>query len=372
MTRILDSRQVGETSTTRDGYLTARVRAARVGIQDYRGEELNHDDKDSIFRVYRPEEEVFSKDSLGSYIGKPITVDHPDERVTADNYKKHARGHISGVARDGDSVVLEVAIMDKKTVDMVTSGAQTGLSAGYVTQLDWTPGVTPDGEKYDVVQRGIFVDHLAIVQNGRAGEEYRIGDSVPAEGWGARPLEASDEPSKEDQMSNALITTVQVGDGAVQTTEAGAIHIRSLTANLNDTQSKLSASEDRIETLEKSIETKDGEIAVLKKSLSDATSPQAISDMAKKRAKMVEKGKKADLDEEDMEKMSDSEIARKIVSKHLGDDWVKANDGADMIVVADSITLVSPNRGDTKLADGIKVQDSDPWAFLHDEKKGTK
>ena len=43
------------------------------------------------------------------------------------------------------------------------------LSCGYKLNLDETPGITPDGQHYDAIQRDIRYNHLAVVQRGRAG-----------------------------------------------------------------------------------------------------------------------------------------------------------------------------------------------------------
>jgi len=47
---------------TADGYMVAMPKAARIGMQDYMGSELGRPDL-KVVRVYRPEEEVFNKDS---------------------------------------------------------------------------------------------------------------------------------------------------------------------------------------------------------------------------------------------------------------------------------------------------------------------
>src|SRR4051812_38952547 len=86
---------------TGDGYLVAEARIARTGIQVYRGFECGKDTLDTV-KVYRPETEVFSAPTLTSCAYRPMTNDHPSERVTSKNWKKFSVG-ITGpeVARDG-------------------------------------------------------------------------------------------------------------------------------------------------------------------------------------------------------------------------------------------------------------------------------
>lgn len=75
-----DAVAISGTRTTNDGYLVADCRVARTGIQEYMGYELG-DGKDAskVYRIYRPEDEVFKKDALQSYAYRPITLGHPPE-----------------------------------------------------------------------------------------------------------------------------------------------------------------------------------------------------------------------------------------------------------------------------------------------------
>ena len=98
---------------TRDGYLGAFARVARTGIQKYYGFELGmldaEDKKEDlamkVVNVYRPEEAVFSKDSLISYAHKPVTDNHPKQAVNAKNWKEFSIGHTGAeILRDGKYV----------------------------------------------------------------------------------------------------------------------------------------------------------------------------------------------------------------------------------------------------------------------------
>jgi hypothetical protein len=366
--RFTDAVEIGKPRKTRDGYLTARVKAARTGIQDYMGSELGKPDLNRV-RVYRPADEVFNLDSMGSFKGKPITDGHPKERVTADNHTELSRGHIAGVARDGEAVALDVAITDGSTVASIEAGGPRELSVGYVTKLDWTPGIAPDGQAYDTVQRSIFVDHLAIVPNGRAGQEFRIGDA--ADYWGASPLTTPTSNPKEDTMSDALISVV-LGDKAVNVPAAQAPAIEAFKdASAKTLADTINTKDAEIAGLKKQIETKDGEIKAKDKALADATSPAALQDAAKSYAKTTEAGKKAGLSEDEMSKMDDAAIRRAVVAKHLGDAEAKAMtdaaiDGAFAFAAKSAPTVTN----DHILKDGIRTQVSDgAWGSVVTMKK---
>lgn len=121
---IIEDGEISGTRKTNDGYLVAYVKCARIGIQDYRGYEFGMPEKD-IFRVYRPVDEVFSTDSLRTFAGKPITNDHPDNRVSASNWKEHAVGAIGNeVIRDGEFVRVPITLMDASMIEQVEAESQ--------------------------------------------------------------------------------------------------------------------------------------------------------------------------------------------------------------------------------------------------------
>ena len=172
-----DAVEVSEMRKTADGYLIADARCVRSGIQEYAGSEVGRPNQ-SVVRVYRPEDEVFSKDSVQSFSHAPLTMDLPLEPITADSWRKHAVGETSGeVMRDGEWLRIPLVVKDKAAIDAIMDGKRQ-LSAVYTCQLDFTKGTTPDGQQYDAIQRGIACNHVAIVARARAGSMARIGDSM--------------------------------------------------------------------------------------------------------------------------------------------------------------------------------------------------
>lgn len=174
---LTDRAPTSGTHRTRDGYLAADARIARVGIQDYSGAEVGRPDMARV-RVYRPPEAVFSAGAMSSAAHKPITVDHPSGDVTAARWKELAAGWTSeAVARDGEYLRVSMMVADQAAIAGIEGGSRE-LSCGYRCELDWTPGRTPSSETYDAIQRDIRINHVAIVPKGRAGSECRIGDAA--------------------------------------------------------------------------------------------------------------------------------------------------------------------------------------------------
>jgi hypothetical protein len=237
---LFDSVGIAGTRKTADGYLVANVRVARTGIQIYTGREVDPEGKLGLrdmasVRVYRPEEEVFSHESMHSYAHRPITNDHPTVSVSAENWRDLSVGQTGGeVKRDGDFVVVPMVLMDAPTIRMVESGKRQ-LSMGYNCVLDATPGVTPDGQDYDAVQRQPRMNHLAVVVAARAGEYARIGDEI-------------DDGNQTKEMREMSTRKVIVDGITIETTDQGAEVISKLQNQLRDASASLEEEKKKAKT----------------------------------------------------------------------------------------------------------------------------
>ena len=167
-----------------NGFLVDTPVVARLGVQVYYMEDGR------TVREFRPAEEVFKDESLSSYQGKPMTLDHVF--VNSENAKDVVVGSVTGKAEPlGSSVVAPIVVYDNKAIQEAMAGNAKELSVGYSAILDETPGwgdpITgeyvlksdadadeqfdaPEGwQEFDAIQRDIKVNHLAMVSRGRAG-----------------------------------------------------------------------------------------------------------------------------------------------------------------------------------------------------------
>ena len=245
-----------------DGCLVAEVFAARTGLQDYRGAEVDPEDAHglrdkAVVKIYRPESEVFSADSLASYAAAPVTVNHPSVMVDASNWKQYGVGEIHGdIVRDGQRVKVPVIVRDAAAVTKAQT-THKQLSMGYSTHLVFPQdGKHPDGTACDAYQTDLKINHIALVPAARGGPELRIVDERPQE-----------PPMK-----------IKIGDAEVDATNGEAVRIA--VDGLNTKLGTLTADN---ATLKTSVEAKDGEIAGLTAKLADATDPakQAARDAAR-------------------------------------------------------------------------------------------
>lgn len=154
---------------TSEGYLRAWATIARTGVQMYT------DADGSIRREYRPEAEVASPESLASFAGKAITLEHPPVLLDSANTKDYQVG-FSGteVVYDNGFVRAVMTITDKDAIERIMRGDAKEVSAGYRVNYEATPGVTDNGENYDGIQKEINGNHIAVVRRGRAGPQVKL------------------------------------------------------------------------------------------------------------------------------------------------------------------------------------------------------
>lgn len=164
MEQRFDSIPLSDTYFTPEGYLIDNPILTRVGIFEY------HNPDGTIRRELRLPEEVFAAESLASYKGKPVILTHEAGLVDVDNVQQEHIGTIlSEGIQDGDNVRAQIVIHDAESL----SYGLRELSLGYTQTPDETPGVW-NGQPYDAIQRNIQINHLALVEKARAGEQARL------------------------------------------------------------------------------------------------------------------------------------------------------------------------------------------------------
>lgn len=166
-----DSGKLGEWQLTPEGYLVANAKIARIGIQEY----PNPDG--TVRREFRPPEEVANRDSLKTLCDLPISIEHPPAMLDSSNARQFAVGWNGSVSYDGGFVSTKVKLIDQHAVKNALDGGRIELSVGYITKLDWTPGVW-QGQRYDAVQRQIKGNHIALTVKARGGPDLRLYSGV--------------------------------------------------------------------------------------------------------------------------------------------------------------------------------------------------
>ena len=161
-----------------EGYLLClNVPVARTGTQEYLPEELGlpaGNGPPGLIPVIRPEEEVFSKETIASFEGMPVTNDHPPDGVDIGNIKALQKGHAHNVRRgsgaESDLLLADLIITDPVLIGLIMDGKRE-ISCGYTYEL------CEENGKY--IQRRIRGNHVAVVDAGRAGPRVCIKDQRP-------------------------------------------------------------------------------------------------------------------------------------------------------------------------------------------------
>lgn len=163
---------------TPEGFLICLgVPIARTGVMDYTEDELEdtdiEGDEQGIVKISRDEDDVFKPSTIASFEGKPFTIQHPEKLVTPQSWSKLAKGHLKNVRRGTDDhrddLLADVYITDAQAIQMVKSDRMREVSCGYEADYEQT------GEAAGR-QLNIIGNHLALVEQGRAGSGYAIKD----------------------------------------------------------------------------------------------------------------------------------------------------------------------------------------------------
>jgi uncharacterized protein len=275
---------------TADGYMVAKNSTlARTGVQHYRAYELGLDaegmDPMRVIRLHRPAEEVFNAQSMASFESKPITIEHPSEPVTADNWADLAKGEARDVTRSGEMMTATLIVKSKDAIDAIQSG-KNQLSNGYTFDLDMTPGTSAQGQAYDGVQRNIRGNHIAIVDAARCGSACRIADSQSHEGVttmadALRKVIVDGIPVEVNDTAAAAI------DKLVQACDKALADVKTADAALAEANTKhaeaLAAKDAELETVKKDVitpEARDAMVADWAKLIGDAKRlvPELVTD----------------------------------------------------------------------------------------------
>jgi len=189
------------------------VPIAREGWQEYRASEVGIEGGDDSVRVYRPPHEVFSKSTMASFEGKPVTDDHPGTFLTPENWSAYCRGHVQNV-RVGETtdegertLVADLVINDRNLIEKIRNGKREvscGYDCFYLERADGT-----------FQQSRIRGNHVAVVAQGRAGENVRIMDG--------RPRKRMTEEEKAVSILRAIMAQVADQDLPTEYDERSAV-----------------------------------------------------------------------------------------------------------------------------------------------------
>lgn len=161
--------------------------------------------------------------------------------VTPENAHEYMCGYTSeNVEKDGDFVAITATITDADLIEKTKSG-KVELSCGYECEHEESPGVW-NGLPYDVIQRNIRYNHLAVVDRGRAGPEARLR------------LDADDAILDEQTEEKNMMVKIKIGDQEFEVPEAVAAHLKMMAekeASMSAEMDAMKADKAKVHDMEK-------------------------------------------------------------------------------------------------------------------------
>lgn len=312
---MMETHQITDTATfdsgrverTPEGYLRIPAIVARTGVQTYRMLNGRPDSRGEPVGVLRHPDDVFDQQSLASWGGKPVTVRHPSEAVTANNIRVHGVGlsalDVEGIRPRDDLQTGRIGYV--RTLLQVTDAAGTSavadgareISCGYGCQFVPEVGVW-GGVPYQYRQRNIRGNHFALLppgEPGRAGPEVRLQglDSVSLDiiDGASVPLYRQEAPIMAEQNPERVALTrdsetIELTPGAL-----GIVRrwLEVSDSRISDLEAQLSARGAELATVTATRDAQAAELAQLKaQPVKDAAAEaQAVKDAAEKMAREI-------------------------------------------------------------------------------------
>lgn len=164
---------------------------SKVGIFAYRGSSINAPDPNKMYSVLRSADALSDPDTLNSFRLLPLIDNHHmlgDAPTAGDAYMPAEMKGVHGVIGDnvyfdvGDQTVygnLKVfsSALAKAIGNPNSPRRKRELSLGYKCKYDWTPGIW-NGQPFDCQQTRIRGNHVALVFDGRMGDDVAVLDAA--------------------------------------------------------------------------------------------------------------------------------------------------------------------------------------------------
>lgn len=131
-------------------------------------------DPERIYYGFRAPDEL--RASLHTWEGLPLHIEHhPD---SADEPEKLTRvGAVGKAVWNAPYIDAPLTVWDREAIDAIKDGSFRELSCAYRYEPDFTPG-QHEGVEYDFIMRHIRGNHVALVEEGRAGPDVVVADAA--------------------------------------------------------------------------------------------------------------------------------------------------------------------------------------------------
>lgn len=208
-------------SVDKDGRLhVSRTPISKSNVCPYLGKEIPKWeelglDQNKVYRLYRDASEL----EKGASSFNNIQLMRKHLQVSAQDPKKEEIvGSIgSDVEYEAPYLMASMCIWDQEAIGLVEAEKLDEISSAYHYDALMEPGVSPDGETYDGRMVNILGNHVSLVEQGRAGPDVAVADSMPTElaaivGGAVKPIPSAPNKEttamKQTKLGKALMVTL--------------------------------------------------------------------------------------------------------------------------------------------------------------------
>lgn len=273
-----DKSFINDYGETPEGYLTVVVPITRPGVFPYQRQD------GTVQMEAKLPDEIFNDRTIRSARSKPVTDEHPNEPVTIDNYQTYAKGMSHTDARVEDlKLFVSLTITDKDLIQKVYDGKRE-ISIGFMSDVVAESGVY-NGQTYEYVQRNLEINHIAIVDQGRAGPEVAI--RADSDAWQVEDKEKGGQnmpkfkiDGKEYELDSTVKSHIEKLEAKLETAETKVSGLDSLQGTYDALEVKLQNTEKELkeakesqfsaDELDKKVEERVGLISIAKPLLDDS------------------------------------------------------------------------------------------------------
>lgn len=178
--QVIDLKPTSRIKTPQGFMICKDVTLAKPMVKEYYAGELGIVDgfeATDIINIYTPPDVLFGQSVIDGFTASDVVMMHPKgNQLNSDNYKDHVIGIAKNVRADNGYLIADLTIKDKWAIESIEYEDVKQISLGYAAELDMTAGTTETGQAYHGQWVGMVADHVAVVREGRCGDDCKIGD----------------------------------------------------------------------------------------------------------------------------------------------------------------------------------------------------
>ena len=330
------------------------VTLAKPMVKEYYAGEIGIADRfgpTDIISIYTSPDVLFSQAVIDGYNGSDAVMMHPKgNQLNSENYKDHVIGTAKNVRAENGYLVADLTIKDKWAIEAIEQDNIKQISLGYAAELDMTAGTTETGQEYHGQWVGMVADHVAVVREGRCGDDCKIGDkqSVKTE-QGMKVKIGNLEFDVGDNNTLAQAITAQGAElDALKGSELKVGDQAFSLSELNATQATI----DKLVGDNKALADANVELAAKQ------VTPEQIEQLVADRVATIDNAKKLN-DQIVTDGKSSEQIRRDVITAKANDNLVKA-------IVGDSVADAEQSAIDTAFKALLATADSKPQVIAAD------